>query len=346
MPTIYATHPRYADHDMRGYQHPEHSGRIQAVWEQITDSGLKERLQTLTPQPATDEQILRAHTQSHLATLKDVAAQDTMSMFDADTYALPDSPEIARLAAGAVTEAVDAICSGAADNGLAAVRPPGHHATPTRAMGFCLLNNIAIGARHVQAAHEAIERVLIVDVDVHHGNGTQDIFYDDDSVLFISTHQAPPFYPNSGAEADTGTGSGKGTTLNIPLPPGVGDAGYQMLYEKLVWPAVERFQPDLLLVSAGFDAHFVDPLAQMKLSLPGYAHRCRELQAMADKFCAGRVLFVMEGGYDLQAIGHGMRNIAHVLLNDDTISDPYGTHDTDEPDLTALVERLQSRHNL
>jgi acetoin utilization deacetylase AcuC-like enzyme len=266
-------------------------------------------------------------------------------MFDSDTYALPESPEIARLAAGGMIDTINAVLSGEADNGLVAVRPPGHHATPDRAMGFCLLNNIAIGARHAQAEHD-IKRVMIVDIDVHHGNGTQDIFYDDDSVFFLSTHQAPPFYPGTGAEADTGTGAGKGATLNIPLPTGVGDAGYQILYDELIRPAAERFKPELLLVSAGFDAHFVDPLAQMKLSLAGYAHICRELKSIADALCNGRVIFVMEGGYDLKAIGHGMQNIAHVLLDDDTISDPYGAHDTREPDLSDLIARLQERHNL
>jgi len=267
-----------------------------------------------------------------------------MVMFDSDTYALPQSYEIAKLAAGGVLTAVDAVMTGEADNGLAAVRPPGHHATPERAMGFCLLSNIAIAARHAQDQYD-IKRVMIVDFDVHHGNGTQDVFYEDGSVLFISTHQYP-FYPGTGDLRETGIGAGKGTTINIPLGHGHGDTSYRQIYESILWPAARRFQPELILVSAGFDAHFIDPLAMMQLTHDGYAHLTRELIRMAEEVCDGKIVFVMEGGYDLPALAHGMRNVAHALLGEEEISDPYGNIAKKESDAQSIIEAVQELHGL
>ena len=241
---------------------------------------------------------------------------------DPDTYALPVSLDVARLAAGAVIGAVDAVLSARADNALAIVRPPGHHATAERAMGFCLLNNIAIAARYAQTA-QGIEKVLIFDYDVHHGNGTNDIFYADRSVYFISIHQSP-FYPGTGASDEVGAGAGRGYTLNIPLAGGHGDASYRRLFGELVMPAVERFDPDLMLISAGFDAHWSDPLANMQLTLEGYDYLARECIGMAERMCDGQIVFVMEGGYDLPALANGWVNIARALLGQDEISDPYG----------------------
>ncbi|MDQ7025388.1 MAG: histone deacetylase [Anaerolineae bacterium] len=344
MTTTYVTHNRYRDHDMTGHNHPEHSGRIVAVWKTLKEAGLTERMDVITPTMVSDEAILRVHTQEHLDTLKWISGQEKMVMYDSDTYALPDSAEIARLSAGGVTAAIDAVSTGQADNGLAAVRPPGHHATPSRAMGFCILSNIAIGARHAQAVH-GLKRVMIVDFDVHHGNGTQDVFYADDSVLFVSTHQYP-FYPGTGALNDISAGRAKGRTVNIPLSAGYGDATYATVYQKVLLPIARRFQPELILVSAGFDAHHVDPLAMMRLTHEGYTHLTRELVQMAKDLCGGKIVFVMEGGYDLQALGHGMRNVAHVLLGDDEISDPYGEAPGTEPDNGKLIDDLQSIHEL
>jgi acetoin utilization deacetylase AcuC-like enzyme len=273
-----------------------------------------------------------------------ISRQDEMMMFDQDTYALPQSPQIARLSAGAVIAAVDAVMIGSADNALAAVRPPGHHATPTRAMGFCILSNIAIGARHAQAIYGA-KKVMIVDYDVHHGNGTQDVFYEDGSVLFVSTHQYP-YYPGTGAITDIGHGEGDGTTLNIPLRAGHGDKSYKALYERVLKPAAKRFQPDLIMVSAGFDAHHVDPIAMMRLTHPGYADLTRELKQLANELCDGKIVFVMEGGYDVLALAHGMRNIARVLLNEDEISDYYGAADGRDPDIEPLIDQLIELHDL
>ena len=279
MTTVYVTHPKYTEHDLPG--HPEHAGRIKAVWEQFEQAGLNTRLHRLEPQMVTDEQILAVHTPKHLELFDSVSRYDHGVRFDADTYALPESNEIARLSAGGCVRAVDAVLAGEANNGIAAVRPPGHHAVPDHPMGFCLLGNIAIAARHAQQTYD-VDRVMIVDFDVHHGNGTQDMFYDDNSVLFISSHQYP-FYPGTGQIDQTGKGEGKGYTVNIPLPGGHGDANYATLFSRIVWPMAKRFKPDLILISAGFDAHWVDPLASMRLSLTGYAHLTRELIRMADE---------------------------------------------------------------
>lgn len=345
MATAYVTHPDYNKHKMQNYAHPERPERIEAVWSLFKETGMIDRLHDIHATAVSDDAILRVHTQDHLDTFEYIAKQNQMSMYDQDTYALPQSPQIARLSAGGVVNAIDAVLTGDADNALAAVRPPGHHATPTRAMGFCLLSNIAIGARHAQATYESINKVMIVDFDVHHGNGTQDVFYDDKSVLFLSTHQHP-FYPGTGKLDETGTGDAIGTTINVPLSAGHGDDNYARIYTDIVWKAARRYQPDLLLISAGYDAHFVDPLAQMNLSLTGYTHLCRELKAMADDLCDGNIVFVMEGGYDLKAISHGMLNIAHVLLGHDTISDPYGSGNPNEPDVAPLIEQVQAVHNL
>ena len=343
MTTAYLTHKSFTQHDFA--QHPEHAGRIEAVWRQFSAAGLTEQLLQLAPSEATDEQILAVHTRDHLSRLMALSQGDRMVRLDPDTYALPVSLEVARLAAGAVTGAVDAVLDGEAENALAVVRPPGHHATPDRAMGFCLLNNIAIAARHALSEH-GIKKVLILDYDVHHGNGTQDIFYADPSVMLISIHQSP-FYPGSGAISEVGEGEGRGSTLNIPLSAGHGDESYRRLFAEVVTPAAERFDPDLMLISVGMDAHWVDPLASMQLSLGGYDCLARECLKLAERLCDGRIVFVMEGGYDLQALAHGWRNIAGALLGQDEISDPYG----EPPSLATsriqpLIEQIRRIHQL
>ena len=350
MVIAYSTHRRFQDHDLPG--HPEHAGRIRAVWQALDQYRLTERMSALDVQPVTDEQILWVHTPTYLNLLKRTAQMTETVRIDADTYANPQSFEIARLSAGAVTGTIDAVTRGQAANGLAAVRPPGHHAIPEMAMGFCLLGNIAIGARHAQHRH-GIKRVLIVDYDVHHGNGTEAVFYDDSSVLFISTHQAlnpygGRFYPGTGGIHDIGEGRGSGFTINIPLAPGHGDANYAALYEQIVIPAATRFQPDLILVSAGFDAHWQDPLASMRLSLRGYARLTQMLVQLAAELCGGRIVFVMEGGYDLGVLSSGIVNIAHILLGDETIIDPFGATDDDlhEPDIQPTIARLKQIHQL
>lgn len=343
--TAYVTHKRYNEHTMSG--HPEHAGRLSSVWQHIKDAALTERLTPLKPQLLAESTILLAHDAELLNSLGNIESliDSRLYMLNPDTYMVPNSYTIARLAAGGVCAAVDAVMDGETDNALVAVRPPGHHATPSTAMGFCLLNNIAIGARHAQDTH-GINRVMIVDYDVHHGNGTQDIFYFDEDVLFLSTHQSPLF-PGTGMLQEIGEGPGAGTTINVPLRAGTGDKSLAQIYHEVVWPAAERFQPELIMVSAGFDAHWRDPIGGMRLTLNGFDHLTRELMAMADKLCDGKIVFVMEGGYDLEVIGMGMMNVARALLGDDKIEDPLGPAPMkSEPKVERVIASVKNLHNL
>jgi acetoin utilization deacetylase AcuC-like enzyme len=248
------------------------------------------------------------------------------------------------MAAGGLLAALEALMAGRIANGFALVRPPGHHATPDAGMGFCLLNNVAIAARHALTFPQ-IERVFIADIDVHHGNGTQDVFETDPRVFYFSTHQYP-LYPGTGHWSEVGRGEGKGTVLDVPLPAGVGDADYARVYEELVWPLVRRFRPHLILVSAGYDAHWKDPLAMIQLSLSGYSHLLRELVAMADELCAGRILFTLEGGYHLAALAYGVLNTFYALLREEQVVDPFGLSAIKGPDVSPLFDRLKALHGL
>jgi acetoin utilization deacetylase AcuC-like enzyme len=341
--TVYATHPRYVEHDFPG--HPESAQRIRAVWRGMDESGLPARMQFLEPGALDTASALAVHTADYLALLARISALPHISHLDPDTYAGPDALTIALLSAGGAVGAVDRVLAGTAANGLAVVRPPGHHAMADHGMGFCLLGNVAIAARHAQAQH-GIERVLIVDYDVHHGNGTEAMFYDDPSVLYISTHQYP-FYPGTGAATDVGVGRGAGFTVNVPLPAGSGDASYATVFSQIVWPAAERFSPQLILVSIGMDAYWADPLADMRLTLGGYAHLAGEVIAMAQRFCEGRIVFALEGGYNMDALRYGISNVARALLGDAPI-DPIGAPPGlgPEPDVSALLARLRTIHDL
>jgi len=338
------THPSFTEHDFP--RHPEHAGRIQAVWSALQAAGLADQLLQLAPAPATDEEILAVHSATHLQRLVYISQMDRMVLIDQDTYALPGSLDVSRLAAGAMVGAVDAVCAGDADNAMAVVRPPGHHATANRQMGFCLLNNVAIGARHALTKHQ-LKRVMILDYDVHHGNGTQDIFYGDPSVLFLSIHQSP-HYPGTGSLDEVGESEGKGTTINVPLAAGHGDQSYQRIFEQIVIPATERFRPELMLISVGFDAHWADPLAGMRLSLGGYDWLARACLKLAKQVCAGKIVFLMEGGYDLKALSHGWCNIARALLDSHELSDPYGTatEGASARDFQNLIDRVRVIHGI
>jgi acetoin utilization deacetylase AcuC-like enzyme len=345
MSTAYITHQRFTEHHLAG--HPEHAGRIRAIWTQMDLTGLSRRMTPVEAQLVAEDLLLTLHTKDYIDLLKWIDLSRTNHvMLDPDTYAGPTAYAVSRLSAGGVVQAVDEVMSGRAKNAIAAVRPPGHHAMPDHAMGFCLIGNVPVATRYAQKTY-GIERVMIVDYDVHHGNGTEAMFYDDSSVLFISTHQSP-FYPGTGALTDTGSGKGKGYTINVPLSTGHGDSSYSALYESIVWPLAERFQPQLIIVSAGFDSHWLDPIAGMRLSLTGYAHLSRELIKMAECFCDGKIVFALEGGYNLDALSHGMVNIAYSLLGEETISDPVGPPQDGrrEPDIVPVIEKLREIHGL
>jgi acetoin utilization deacetylase AcuC-like enzyme len=241
------------------------------------------------------------HDPRYIDTVAEVARRGG-GYWDLDTYISPGSYEAAILAAGAATAAVDAVVTEGARSAFALVRPPGHHALRMSAMGFCLFNNIAVAAQHAVKRH-GLQRVMIVDWDVHHGNGTQDYFYDRSDVLFFSSHRYP-FYPGTGALHETGRGKGAGYTVNVPLPAGVGDEGYSMVFREIVAPLAKRYRPELLLVSAGYDAHLADPLGGMAVSVAGFSEMARTVRLLADEIgeCGGRVAAILEGGYNIEAL--------------------------------------------
>lgn len=339
--TAYVYHPIYLEHNRPG--HPENARRLQRILETLEAEGVLDRVRLVEPRSATQDELLRVHTPRHIESVKQMAEKGGGHM-DADTYVSPQSFEAAKLAAGGLIRAVEAVLAGEAANVFALVRPPGHHATADRAMGFCLFNNVAIAAR-AALAQEQVERVFIVDFDVHHGNGTQAIFEEDPQVFYVSTHQYP-YYPGTGAKAETGRGAGEGTVLNVPLPANVGDRGYARIFDELVWPLARRFAPGLVLVSAGYDGHWDDPLAYMNLSLTGYATLQRELVRMANQLCGGRIVFTLEGGYHLNALAYGVLNAFYALLGADTVVDPLGVAPRSERSVDALLEDLRGLHHL
>jgi len=284
-------------HDHPG--HPENAARLRAVTERLaTDPAL--RSLPAQPAPDADPDTLRAvHTDRHILGIEH-AAQSGGGWLDGDTYCTSRSYDVALRAAGAAMRATELVMRGDTRAGFGLVRPPGHHATPSQAMGFCLFNNAAVAARAAQRLHGA-GKVAVVDIDVHHGNGTQDVFYEDPSVLYCSLHQWP-LYPGTGPARETGAGAGEGTTVNVPLPPGTDGDGWLQAFEARVVPALRAHAPDLIVVSAGYDAHTADPLAELRLSTDTYAQVASRLAALAGELCGGRTVWVLEGGYDLDAL--------------------------------------------
>lgn len=278
-----------------GAGHPESPARLRAVMEALAEPQFRD-IPVLDAPAATRAELARAHDAAHVALVFDHAPAHGIVRIDADTTMSPGSLEAALRAAGAVRAAVDAVVAGPSRRAFCAVRPPGHHATHDVPMGFCLFNNVAVGALHAIAAH-GIARVAIVDFDVHHGNGTQDIFWRDDRVLYESTHQFP-LYPGTGRPDERGAGN----IVNAVLPPGAGSAAFRAACESTILPALDAFAPELLIVSAGFDAHHLDPLAALDLATDDYAWITRKLVALAEKHAQGRVVSALEGGYSLQAL--------------------------------------------
>jgi acetoin utilization deacetylase AcuC-like enzyme len=324
--------------------HPENHTRMLALLPALEKSGSLSKLIFLDPEPATIAQLRMVHTPELIEFARQISSRGGGLLDHGDTYATAESFELARTAAGACCAAVDAIMTGQADNGFALVRPPGHHAETDRVSGFCLFNNVAAAARQAQVIH-GVNRVAIIDFDVHHGNGTQDIFFEDDSVLFISLHLFTPFfYPGTGAMHEVGVREAYGYTVNIPFPPYVGDIGYGRAFDEIVRPKVAGFEPDLILVSAGFDAHWQDPLAMSGLSLTGYAHLVRALLSLADDLCQGRIIFILEGGYQLEVLCQGVLNTCYALLGEDKIGDPFGLMPRAEEDIAGIIERLKRLH--
>jgi len=304
--------PAYLTHDA-GAGHPESPERLRAIVAHLQKVGLLDELTPIRPTPAPLEWLTTVHSSEYVADVER-ACREGRTLLDAgDTGICPQSYDVALLAAGGVLSAVDAVMAGSARNAFCAIRPPGHHALKDRAMGFCLFNNVAIGARYAQGKY-GLKKVLIVDWDVHHGNGTQAAFYDDPTVLYFSVHRSP-FYPGSGAESETGAGPGEGYTVNVPLPASSGDEEYVKAFEEVLKPKALSFRPDLVFISAGFDAHDSDPLGGMKVTTGGYERLTRIVTEIADQCCGGRVVSVLEGGYNTEAVAESVEAHLRVLLN-------------------------------
>lgn len=293
--------PRFFQHRSAAY-HPERPERLdaaQAAIERARAAGLD--FAPIAPREATSEELSRVHAPEFVESMNELRGQE--GYLDADTYLGPDSVAVAQLAAGGTVSLVDAILDGPVKRGIALVRPPGHHARPDQAMGFCLFNNVGVAAAHARA--RGLSRVAIIDWDVHHGNGTQEMFYRDPNVLYVSTHQFP-FYPGTGAVEEVGEREGKGFTLNVPLTAGGGDGIYRGVFERVILPALEEYAPELVIISAGFDASARDPLAEMSLSADAFGWMGRALRRVADTSAGGKLLLTLEGGYDLVALEAGL----------------------------------------
>ncbi len=305
------------------WKYPEHPGRIGAVLDLLTRQPVP-GVRFEGGRVATREELGRVHTTSHLDQIFQLRGES--AWLDVDTTAVsPGSVEAAEVAAGTAIAAVETVVRGEADSSFALVRPPGHHAEPVRSRGFCLFNNVAVAAAHARAAL-GCERVLIVDWDAHHGNGTQDTFWTDPDVLVFDIHRAAPFYPGSGRLEDVGAGLGEGTTVNVPIPGGSGDVAYLKALREILVPAAASLKPDLVVVSAGFDAHWYD--LALNVSYSGFAAMTAEVMAIADEHCDGRLAFVLEGGYNLESLSQGVRSVLRVLAGEPA----------PEPDVCGIAE--------
>jgi acetoin utilization deacetylase AcuC-like enzyme len=311
--------PIYLEHDTG--DHVENARRLVTALSYLKETGIKEKLTCLPPRPASLEELEMIHAPEYISYVKSKAEKGG-GWLDSDTVMSPRSYEAALYAAGGLLVAVEEVMKGEVDNAFALVRPPGHHAIYDRAMGFCIFNNMAVAAKFALSRFN-LKRVLIADFDVHHGNGTQDAFYADPKVLYFSTHQYP-FYPGTGWMDETGTGKGEGTTVNFPMAAGWGDEEYLRAFNEVLVPVARRFQPQLILVSAGFDAHWADHLAMMRVSVKAFAQMAMILKNLAAELCQGRLIFTLEGGYNLRVVSSSIKAIFAVLLGNSEIDDPLG----------------------
>jgi len=311
---------RFLDHDM-GAGHPECPDRLREIHAELDRLGVMDRLVRVAPRLATLDEIVRIHDANLFHRVEFLSGRGGGEL-DGDTYASPETFETARLAAGGLLNLVERLADRTIDNGFALVRPPGHHAEHSRAMGFCFFNNVAVAAEHA-LRQTGWNRVAVIDFDLHHGNGTQNSFYANPDILYISSHQYP-YYPGSGHYKEMGTGKGEGRTVNIPLPAGQGDAEYLYLYSKLVKPVLEKFRPDLIIVSAGFDIYKLDPLGGMKVTEAGFAQLSKLLIDIARSVCGGRILFALEGGYHTKGLGRSVGGAVRELMGegDTAATDP------------------------
>jgi acetoin utilization deacetylase AcuC-like enzyme len=330
---------RYLRH-VTGAGHPESPARLAAVYTMLDKSPMKEEFSYILPEKAATEDILSVHSRTYLELVAGTEKQNYL--LSQDTGSCSESYQTALLAAGGLFRAISMVVSGELKNAFALIRPPGHHAEKNRAMGYCLFNNVALGARYAQK-RLGLERILIVDWDVHHGNGTQHAFEDDPTVLFFSVHQFPHF-PGTGSFMEVGFGSGEGYTANVPLPRGYGDGEFVSIFDKLLRPMAREFAPDLMLVSAGFDIHPDDPLGGMRVTAQGFSGITRILMEIADTTCNGRLVLSLEGGYDPDVLAESVKAVLMELGELNVCSVPDLINSADGKKVDYAVERLKHVH--
>jgi acetoin utilization deacetylase AcuC-like enzyme len=303
---------RYMDHVANTY-HPESHQRLEVLYRMLQETEMKGKFIEVQPRMATREELELIHAPRYIQLVASTAGQ-ACTMLDPDTYACSKSYETAKLAAGGTLVAVDRVLGGELDNAFAFVRPPGHHAESNRAMGFCLFNNVAIAAGYALKTHK-LRKALIIDWDLHHGNGTQHSFYERADVLYFSTHQFP-YYPGTGYVNEIGSGTGKGFTVNVPLSPGPGDAEYMQIFEDILEPIAMEYKPDIVFVSAGFDIYYQDPLGGMQVTPEGFANLAKIVLEFAKETCKGKVVFVLEGGYHLDGLRDSVKDVLKTMRGD------------------------------
>lgn len=337
MPVAFAFNESHAAHRASG--HVERPERLSRILDLLAKAPVRRHLIHPHVERAALDVLHLVHEPRYVEHVV-AAVHKGYDRLNPDTYLTAGSLAAALDAVGALLAVTEAVLDRRATTGFAAVRPPGHHATPERSMGFCLFSNVAVAARWAQQVG-GLERALIVDFDVHHGNGTQDIFYEDPSVMYMSIHQSP-FYPGTGQANERGAGAAVGTTVNLPLPSGARDAHYERLFATVLRPIALKFAPELILVSAGYDAHWKDLLGGMRMTVRGYAALIRELRYWADSCCDGRIVGALEGGYHIDALAHSVLSTLSVLHDvDSDIADPIGNAPGEAPDLDAYVEDLE-----
>ncbi|HUT68202.1 MAG TPA: histone deacetylase [Dehalococcoidales bacterium] len=339
----YVYDPIYLEHDTGG--HPESPRRLEAVISDLDWKGIRQQLKAVPARPATLDELTTVHQAEYISRIE-AYCRHGGGWWDADTLMSAGSYKAALYAAGGGIAAVEAVMKRDVPCAYALVRPPGHHATKNNAMGFCLFNNIAIAANYALKTYK-MERVLIIDFDVHHGNGTQEAFAHNSYVLYISMHQYPLF-PGTGHLNDTGQGIGGGTAINIPLPAGCGDNEYKLVFDEIVIPATRRFNPEIILVSAGYDGHWADEMSNMRLTLDGYYYLTRIIKQLADELCVGKTVYYLEGGYNLKVLSCAVNATFNIWLGENYFDDPLGLppNDIKPHGVNELIVEVRRRHGL
>lgn len=339
----YVYDPVYLEHDTGG--HPESARRLEAVISDLDWKGIRQQLVNIPARPATFEELKTVHEAAYISRIEAYSSRGG-GWWDADTKISTGSYKAALYAAGGTIAAVEAVIKKKVPSAYALVRPPGHHATSNNAMGFCLFNNIAVAASCALKTHKA-ERVLIIDFDVHHGNGTEETFEHDPRVLYISAHQYPLF-PGTGRISDTGHGVRGGSAIDIPLPAGCGDNEYKQVFNEIVVPASRNFKPELILVSAGYDGHWADEMSNIRLTLDGYYYITRVIQQLADELCGGRSVYCLEGGYNLKVLSCAINGTFYLWLGEKNFDDPFGPppHDLTPEGVDEVIREVKRLHGL